>query len=105
VRAKGPTTSDGAERKGRYLALMRENGMRVPNRAFPNSRKATDAHIGCMFAHEHRWPECYDDAFVPAADACRTCAGIGTVRIPGRPGSERQPCPACGGSGMLRPSR
>jgi hypothetical protein len=21
-----------------------------------------DAHIGCMFAHEHRWPECYDDA-------------------------------------------
>lgn len=37
------------------------------------------------------------------ADACSTCGGLGHVRIHGRPGSERQPCPACGGSGLMRP--
>lgn len=36
-------------------------------------------------------------------DACRTCDGVGTVRQRGRPGYDRVPCPACGGSGLQRP--
>lgn len=35
--------------------------------------------------------------------ACPICEGVGTVRQRGRPGSERVPCPRCGGSGHLKP--
>lgn len=36
-------------------------------------------------------------------DACTTCDGNGTVRVKGRPGWERKPCPTCGGSGTSTP--
>ena len=36
-------------------------------------------------------------------DACPRCKGVGTVRIKGRPGDEREACSKCGGSGMTGP--
>jgi RecJ-like exonuclease len=43
--------------------------------------------------------------FAGNGHACVQCQGVGTVRIYGRPGYERKPCPGCGGSGLLRPTR
>lgn len=34
-----------------------------------------------------------------AADACRTCDGLGTIRTR----TDRRPCPDCGGSGQQVP--
>jgi DnaJ-class molecular chaperone len=38
-------------------------------------------------------------------DACRTCDGIGTIRVRTRSGmaKDRIPCPACGGCGHQHP--
>lgn len=36
---------------------------------------------------------------------CPQCEGIGTVRVRGRPGWEREACPRCGGSGALVAAR
>lgn len=41
-------------------------------------------------------------AFV-AADACRRCGGIGTVRIRTGNGGQRGPCSECGGTGQMLP--
>lgn len=38
-------------------------------------------------------------------EACSQCDGVGTIRVRGRPGGERVPCPDCGGSGMQKPRK